>query len=271
MLINWFTVFAQILNFLILVFLLRRFLYRPILKVMQQRQAQLEERWYEAEQLQEKAKQEIAAYQQQQQDLQQQQDSLLTQARFTAEAERQHLLTQIRQEMANQRAAWQEDLWQEQDAFLRTLRQKVIHQTYAIARQALTDLANADLEAQMIQVFCDRLHHLEDEQKQAIFQALSQTNQPILVRSSGEISPQIQQQLRDQLHSQFPITQAIEFTTAPNLLCGIEIKLAGQEIVWSLDTYLQTLEQRLSTALTQETASHHEPRIPAGAGCLHHN
>lgn len=269
MLINWFTVFAQVLNFLILVALLRWFLYKPILKVMHNRQIQLEERWQEVEQLQAQAQQAIATYQQQQQELEQQQAALLAEVRITAGQERQHLLAQIRQEIADQRAAWQADLHQEQEAFLRTLRQQVIHQTYAIARQALRDLANADLEQQMMQVFCDRLRHLDDPQRQAIAQALSQTHQPILIRSSFEMPPDLRQPVIDELRSQFAIAHPIEFVTAPNLLCGIEIKLAGQEIVWSLDTYLQTLEQRLSTALNQEGASHHEPQISAGTGCLH--
>ncbi|UIE37211.1 hypothetical protein [Leptodesmis sichuanensis] len=39
--------------------------------------------------------------------------------------------------LPDQRTAWQAELHQEQAAFLRTLRQNVIHQTYAIARQAL--------------------------------------------------------------------------------------------------------------------------------------
>jgi F-type H+-transporting ATPase subunit b len=267
-LINWFTVFAQMLNFLILVGLLRWLLYKPILKVMHERQALIEERWHEVERLQAEARQALAAYQQQQQKLQQQQAALLAEARVAAERERQHQLAQIRQEMADQRAAWQADLHQERDAFLRTLRQQVIHQTYAIARQALRELANADLEQQMIQVFCDRLRHLEDRQQQAIAQVLSQTSSAIVVRSSFELPPDLRQQVIDKLHSQFAIAHPIEFVTASNLLCGIEIKLAGQEIVWSLDTYLQTLEQRLSTALIQEETSHHEPHISAATCSL---
>ena len=39
MLINWFTVVAQIINFLILVGLLRWFLYQPILQVIEKRKA----------------------------------------------------------------------------------------------------------------------------------------------------------------------------------------------------------------------------------------
>ncbi|WP_448571623.1 F0F1 ATP synthase subunit B family protein [Trichothermofontia sp.] len=268
MLINWFTVFAQMLNFLILVALLRWVLYKPILEVMHKRQTLLEEQWQEAERLQMEAQQALATYQQQQQELQQRQATVLAEAQAIAEQERQHLLTQVRQEITDQRAAWQADLQQEQEAFLRTLRQQVIHQTAAIARQALRDLANADLEGQMIRGFCDRLRHLDERQRQAIAQALAQTHQPIRVRSSFEIPSDLRPRVIDELRSQFSVSHPVEFVTASNLLCGIEIKLAGQEIVWSLDTYLQTLEQRLSAALTQEGASHHEPHISAGAGCL---
>jgi F-type H+-transporting ATPase subunit b len=266
-LINWFTVFAQVLNFLILVALLRWFLYQPILKVMQKRQTLIEERWQEAERLQAEAQQALATYQQQQQ--QQQQATWLAEARLAADQEWQRLLGQVRQAIADQRTAWQAELHQEQAAFLRTLRQNVIHQTYAIARQALKDLANADLEAQLVQVFCDRIRQLETPQHQAIAQALSQTNQPIPIRSSFELPPDRRQQVTDALRTQFALSQPIEFVTTSDLFCGIEIKLAGQEIVWSFDTYLQTLEQRLSNALAQEETSHHEPHFSAGAGCLH--
>lgn len=268
MLINWFTVFAQVLNFLILVALLRGFLYKPILKVMRKRQALLEERWQEAERLQAEAQQTLLTYEQQQQEFQGQQAALLAEARAATEQDRQHQLAQLQQEIGEQRAAWQTDLHREQDAFLRTLRQKVIHQTYAIARQALTDLANADLERQIVQVFCDRLHHLDAPQRQAIAQTLSQPHQPILIHSSYELPSDLRQKVIGELHSQFSISHPVEFVTESNLLCGIEMKLAGQEIVWSLDTYLQTLEQRLSDALTQEETSYHELHRSTGAGCL---
>jgi F-type H+-transporting ATPase subunit b len=268
-LINWFTVFAQVLNFLILVALLRWFLYKPILAVMHNRQALIEERWRATEQLQAEAQQALNTYQQQQQELQQQRATLLAEARTTADQERRHQLARIRQELADQRTAWQAELRQEQDQFLRSLRQQVIHQTYEIARQALKDLANADLEAQLVQVFCDLLRQLEPLQHRAIAQALAQTNQPILVRSSFELPPNQHQQVTDTLRTQFVISQPIEFVTTSDLFCGIEIKLAGQEIVWSLDTYLQTLEQQLSKALMQEETSHHDSHFSAGAGYLH--
>ncbi|TVQ10077.1 MAG: F0F1 ATP synthase subunit B [Leptolyngbya sp. DLM2.Bin27] len=268
MLINWFTVFAQILNFLILVALLRWVLYKPILQVMHRRQAQIEERWQAAERLQAEAQQALATYQQQQQDLQRQRGELLAEAHTAADQARHQQLAQVRQEISDQRAAWQTDLHQEQAAFLRTLRQQVIHQTTAIARQALGDLANADLERQMVGVFCDRLRHLDSAPSQAIAQALAPGDQPILVRSSFELPPDLRQQVIDALHTQFAIALPVDFATTPSLLCGLDLKLAGQEVVWSLDTYLSTLEQRLSTVLTQAETTHHEPHLSAGAGRL---
>ncbi len=269
MLINWFTVFAQIFNFLILVALLRWVLYKPILKVMHKRQAMLEERWQASERLQAEAQQALSTYQQQQQDLHQQRAELLAEAHVAADQARHHQLAQVRQEIADQRAAWQADLHQEQAAFLRTLRQQVIHQTTAIARQALGDLANADLERQMVGVFCDRLRHLDPAQHQAIAQALAPSNPPILIGSSFELPPDLRQQVIDELHAQFAIAQPIDFATTPSLLCGIDLKLAGQEIVWSLDTYLHTLDQHLSTALIHEETTHYESHLSAGAGRLH--
>ena len=55
MLIDGFTVVAQIINFLILLFLLRRFLYGPIIKIMEERQAKIAAQLAEAKQLKETA------------------------------------------------------------------------------------------------------------------------------------------------------------------------------------------------------------------------
>ncbi|PMB46370.1 F0F1 ATP synthase subunit B [Fischerella thermalis CCMEE 5330] len=268
MLINWFTVFAQILNFLILVALLWRFLYKPILRVIHKRQALIDTQWQAAQQAQAEAQQQALSYQQQLQELQHQQQALLTEAQVAAEQERQRLLTQIRQDLERLRANWQEELHQEQEGFTRRLKGQVISQTCAITRKALRDLANQSLEQQMMGVFCDRLRHLDDRQKQAIAQALHQSPQSILVCSHFDLSPELRQHLIDTLHAEFAVDAEIKFITAPDLLCGIEVKLPGQELVWSLDTYLQTLEQQLSTALTQKGASHYEQNLQTGAGCL---
>ena len=55
MLINWFTVLAQAVNFLLLIYLLKRFLYGPILKAMNAREKRISDRLNDAEAARQKA------------------------------------------------------------------------------------------------------------------------------------------------------------------------------------------------------------------------
>ena len=59
MLIDWFTVIAQIVNFLVLVYLLKRFLYKPIIKAMDGREQRIAGRLEEADKREEEARQEL--------------------------------------------------------------------------------------------------------------------------------------------------------------------------------------------------------------------
>ena len=58
MLIDWFTVLAQIINFLVLVYLLKRFLYGRIIRAMDERERKIALRLEEAQGRKEEAEQE---------------------------------------------------------------------------------------------------------------------------------------------------------------------------------------------------------------------
>lgn len=252
MLIDWFTVFAQIVNFLILVALLRWVLYQPILQVMRKRRARIEAELKVAEDLRQEARREADAYRQQQRELQHQKEQLLAEAKAAADRERQAQLAQLRQEIESLRAAWQEDLRQEQDTLLDTLRQQVSQQVMAIARKALADLADVELEQAMVRVFCQHLHELEESQRQAIAASLAQDRAKFDIRSRFVMPDRERQQLAAALQSEFGPISAIEFTTAPDLVCGIEVKLIDRQIIWSLDSYLQALERAVFDTLARE-------------------
>ena len=240
----WFTVVAQIINFLILAALLQRFLYKPIMQTIKKRQAMIDARWEETEVATEEARREAATYRQQQKELQQQEDELIAQMRKKVDEEHQQNLIKARQEVEEMQAKWKEALLQEQDDFIRSLRQKIAEQTNITIRHALQDLANADLEQQMIYSFCERIQEIDENQTQMIIQSLQNYNQPIIIKSSFEISPESRKQIIKALQIKVVSNNPLEFHTSPDLICGIQIKLAGYVISWNLDDYLQTLESR---------------------------
>jgi F-type H+-transporting ATPase subunit b len=239
-LIDWFTVAAQIVNFLILVFLLKRFLYGPIIRAMDERQAQIEADLAAAERKRQEAGQEIETYRQKNREIEEQREKLLGQAADEADEERKRLIRAARDEADESRSRWQKAIEQEKAAFLRQLRQRAGQETYAVLRRALSDLADAELEEQITAVFISRLEQLSPEDR-AVFDGRQAT-----VESAFDLPDEARERLRAALSG---LTTDLQFKRNPDLIGGLELKASGHKIAWSLQSYLDELEEALTEAL----------------------
>ncbi|MBI4642415.1 MAG: F0F1 ATP synthase subunit B, partial [Deltaproteobacteria bacterium] len=115
MLINWFTVAAQIVNFLILVALLKRFLYGPIVAAMTAREGKIAAQLTEARQKRQEAEQEEASLHQKIREIEEQRQEMLTEAGRQAEAHKKELFSQARQEVEQIRQKWAASLKREKE------------------------------------------------------------------------------------------------------------------------------------------------------------
>jgi F-type H+-transporting ATPase subunit b len=249
-LIDWFTVIAQLINFLILVVLLQRFLYKPILRVMEERQNRIKASWQEAHIAQDEAQQKADTYQQHQEELESKRYDLMAEAKEKADQERDTLMQQVREEMAQKRRDWEKSIAQEQENFAASLREQIAHQTIAIARRVLQALANAELEQQIATNFIHKLNSLSQDERQDLLQSLQKTPQTIMVSSSFELSDPIRQDLTNIL-KQWDVLdhKTVEFKTSSELICGIAIQSAQYEMSWSIQDYLDTLEHQVDQKL----------------------
>lgn len=246
MLIDWFTVIAQIVNFLILLFLLYRFLYKPILKTIDKRQDQMQARWDAAEE--EKAQAEAAAreHRQAQRELEEQRSQILNDAKAAADEMRQREFQQAKAELAEKRQQWEEALANEQESILEDLQAEFGQQVLAIVRRVLRDLARTDLEAQTVHAFQQRLQSLDDEQRRKIAEAFAQPDQPVTVQTSYDLPESSQEDLRQTLLDTHLVNgQAIHFERSPDLLFGIRLQNDAYDLAWSADDYLQDLEKTM--------------------------
>jgi F-type H+-transporting ATPase subunit b len=249
-LIDWFTVVAQVVNFLILVWLLRRFLYRPIVDAMQAREARIAAQLGEAENKLAEAGQARQRYETQRAELDAKRDDILRAAREEAEASRQQMLNEAREAFRSAQARWKSLLEQEQTAFQHELRQRAGTQTMAIARQALADLANVELEQQIVSVFVDRLKALDEPARAMLAEAGTDGQTPLRLVTSFELQDETRDRLRAALRQHLATGGDAEFVTSPDVLAGIELRADGHKLAWSLDGYLDQLEQRLAETLS---------------------
>lgn len=258
--INWFTFIAQIINFLILVYVLQRVLYKPIIRAMDRREGTIRDRLESAAQKEQEAQQEAAHYRQLQQDLEMQKTAILTQAKAEVEQFRLAQIQTVREEVDAMQGRWQAVVQQQQASFLQELRHQATQQVQTTLRRVLADLATVELEHHVVTVFLQRLHDLTEAERQALC-SLSQpdpsTHHPIVIHSAFAISDPdrqaIAQVLQQQTHQTQPLT--LQFELNPHLICGIELWAPGCKIAWSLENYLDRLEENLATVFAEETGA----------------
>lgn len=259
MLINWFTVVAQVINFLVLVWLLRRFLYKPILDAIDAREKGIAAQLAEAEAKKADAQKERDDFQHKNEAFDKERAELLKKATDDANAERQKLLDQARQDADTLRAKRQEALQNEQ----LHLSQKIIRWTqkevFGITRKALSDLANASLEERMSEAFVGRLRALNGTAKDQLITAFKNSPQPAQIRSAFQMPQEQRSVVESAVKEMFAVETPVQFETVPELVGGIELSVNGQKVAWSIAEYLTTLEKSASELLHRDDVPESKP------------
>lgn len=253
MLIDWFTTGAQLINFLILMFLLKKLLYGPIIRAMDAREEKIATRLDEARLKQAEAEFEVETYREKGRQLDAEREMLIDQARKDAEVTRKELREQARQEVEELRNNWIRSLQQNKMAFLEDLRKRTTEHVYLIARKSLADLATKRLEECMTDVFVELLKGLDDDQREEFRGAVKSAGNRVTVSSAFDLLPDRHQIISREIESVFAEGIVVRFQTEPALVAGIEIKTPTRVVAWNLDEYLKSLERKLSEILSEET------------------
>ena len=184
MLIDWFTVDAQAINFLILVWLMKHFLYKPILDAIDAREQRIATELADADAKKVEAKKERDDFQQKNEKFDQQHAALLKEASDAANAERQRLLNEARQAADALSAKRLEALRKDAHNLNQAISNRTKQEVFAITRKVLTDLATVSLEERMGEVFTRRLREMDSHAKDCLAQAIKTATTPALVRST---------------------------------------------------------------------------------------
>ncbi|TFH36611.1 MAG: F0F1 ATP synthase subunit B [Dehalococcoidia bacterium] len=247
--IDWFTIAAQILNFLVLVYLLRRFLYPAIIGAMDKREKLIASRLAAAEEKVKQASEAEVSYILQKQELAASSEQLTAQAREDAEKLRQKLSEQARADVDADRARWREAIKSQENEFLQLLRVRTAEQVVATVRRTLQDLADEQLEQRIVSRFLERLQNTEKVEIAAIRKTLEKDKTGIRVASAFELPDDLRRPIRDALRAQLGNDVEPVFETSADLIGGIELRVGEIRISWSLQSYLDELEQQVSKAM----------------------
>lgn len=253
MLIDWFTVGAQLLNFIILVWLMKRFLYQPVLHAIAAREQKIAAELASAAATQAEAKRQQDTFQQKNEAFDEQRDSLLQQARDAAKAEGERLQAEAREAADAASAARAKALLDDAIHLRADITRHTQVQVFSIARRVLGDLAGVSLEQRACEVFIQRLKSTDGTALAALGTALKAASEaePALLRSALELPAEQQAAIQAALEESFGQPIPLRFDTTPELVSGIELSAQGQKLAWSISDYLAALAAGLPERLGQ--------------------
>jgi F-type H+-transporting ATPase subunit b len=253
--IEWFTLVAQIVNFLILLYLLKRFLYGPIVELMDKREQKIAARLREAEEQHSEAEQQAERYRQQRRELEEKRSEQLAAVQKEVADRRKELLEEAHEEVQKKKRGWQEALEREQDAFVQELRQQLGREVTGVARRALQDLADVQVEQRMADLFVTRIRELEPTERDEISESIQGSDGKIVIRSTFELPEEMQQRIADVVQAQIMDGRGLDarFETSPELISGIEMQVDGYQVAWTIRDYLDHLEEQIRRTIEQES------------------
>jgi F-type H+-transporting ATPase subunit b len=261
MLIDWFTVSAQTLNFLLLVWLLKRYLYGPILKAIDARESQVAKVLSDADTIKSDAELQRNLFEKKIIEVDTKREQLLKESKITAKNHSEKIVFQAHRnadEISKSRLlALERELQHYQDNIVL----KTLQEIYEIARKVLTDLADVELEQKMFECFCRHLQSISPNEKTNLNKTIEEDNTGLLICSAFALTPlQIdkidlilqgitaQKTTSTNTNRHYQLKQEVK----TELISGIELRSNAWKLAWNSEDYLKVLQTHINQLLLEQ-------------------
>ena len=225
--LNWSTFILEIINFLVLVWILKHFFYKPVLEVIARRQAGIDKKLAEAKDLQASAEQLQSQYQGRLADWEQERQQARETLSQEVESERARKLSELQtlieqeKEKANVKEA--RLLADEQHR----MEQTALKQGARFATYLLKQAAGPETEARLIELVIAALSQQPAERIESLRNTYGQTPESITISSAFPINDKQREQLKQALVPVTGLELPINYKEDSDLVAGIEITVGA--------------------------------------------
>ncbi|PTN12186.1 F0F1 ATP synthase subunit delta [Nitrosomonas aestuarii] len=222
---DWTTFILEIINFLILIWILKRFLYQPVLNAITRRREDIEKKLADAQRIEAEAnelkhrnEQYLAEWEVKKENEQAQLNAELAALRESKLAELEVKIT----EEAQRRRVLDE---RRQADFQRLIEEQGIAQGAQFSSKLLTRLASPELEDRLYVLLLEDLQGLHEQNRHIVTEAMSEPGLHIKVQSAFSLDEQKRNELTRLLFKMTDRALPIEFHINPELISGFQIDI----------------------------------------------
>ncbi len=221
--LNWSTFLLEIINFLILLWILQRFLYRPIQDIIMRRRATIQTSLAQARAEHAQAELLQREYADRQANWQREREQARTQLAEEIAAERKRQLASLRTELDTERQKAVTIAVREAEATRRQQEQSARELASAFASRLLTRLASPELERSLIAMALQDLAKLDS----GCHARLCEATGPIEAITAFALPVSEQAALRRTVESELGTKGEWRFTQQPELVAGLRLRIGA--------------------------------------------
>lgn len=249
--IDWVTFFAQIVNLFILVWLLKKFLYHPILNAIDKRQAQIADRVRTAKEASEKAAAEYQSYLEKTEAFDKNTQKMFDEASEKVARYQQEQEAKIHTQLSQLQQKLQADLEREKESLQLEMRNQIASSFSLVARKIMSDLSAVTPIEQAAMLFQNKMRKLDKKQLLSI-KKKAKNQKDIYLYSSDSLKPEQANSLKSFIQKQLDLneTQNIRLNKNPDLILGLELIVGDLTLDWNIKSYFEEFDTHLNATLT---------------------
>lgn len=228
------TFVLEIVNFLVLVWLLKRFLYKPVLDMVERRRQAVDKTLQDAQEAREEARRLQAGYQAREAQWQQELAHRRLALDEQLDVERDKRMKALEAELDAERRRRSSQEAHERATREQALQVRAAGQATRFAAGLLTRLTGPELQSRILQALLEDFARLDDAQCDCLRKAAA-TAREVVVTSTAELPEVDRQHLRQALAAKLPTLPVLRFEQDPALVAGLRIGVGA----WELDASLQ--------------------------------
>jgi len=164
-------------------------------------------------------------------------------------------MEQVRKDVNAAEKSWRSALEREKTVFLKNVRERAGQETIEIARKALQQLADDQLEERVVKRFIEQMDAINDERWDELIEYARESEHGLVIYTAFGLEDALRQELIERIHQKTGSGVSVSFERDENLITGIELRSPGIKIAWSMDDYIDELQQTLAEIVEQEAVS----------------
>jgi F-type H+-transporting ATPase subunit b len=232
---NLSTFIFEIINFLILIWILQRLFYKPLLEVIDRRKQFIDQSLSDAKNLKQQAEQQCSLYENRQKLWEQEKQAAITALHRQLETERRVQLDRLNNDLEQERQKTKVLLSKQRQEMQQQAEKQAMKNGAKFSGMLLQQSAGPELETRLFTMLMDNLTTLPEACKLCLTMFGTKKSVPIKITSAYPLTVEMRQQLEQKLNALINSQINFQYHQDKTLIAGLRMDIGA----WVLNTNLQ--------------------------------